>query len=1410
MADTQEVKDLKQQIQEINDKLKTVGGLGIDMAEAFRKAGDNTDKLKKYLDEVKKRLSEITDETDYIYQTFKSIGSELTNQNTLLSTGKKSFQSLTSIAQNLNYYQKGNTDLSEKQFKSIKNSIGLHEKELLYTKRQLELSIQANKKDAESLQNRLYNGEKLNTQEKNIIKNYEKEVALLNNIGYTIENNIVSKLKSELKISKEISDVRRDIGGIAVSTAKVLSTYAGPLASFLNVNSAIEAVDDFSKRQIERALSSKTVQDELLAIEQKKFEIQKAAAVEIDKINKKNISQADKDKQISAVNAKESKDIIKQENESVRVRREAIKSTDNLGNRFKALGIAMKELGTGLIKALTDPVTIIGLIIKLFNRAVEGAKNVSQRVTDVSRALGVSAGLGGKLAGNMIASAQSAGGIFISAKKAVAAIQQLTDSLGIAVQFSGEEIALQAQLTELVGLSADEAARFNKISALSGKSTEKFVRDVQKGAMASMRTNKVHLSDKQVLQEVSKLSAGILVKFQGNPKALGDAVVQAKKLGLSLDKLEGVSESLLDFQSSIENELQAELLTGRQLNLEKARYAALTGNQADLMKAIAEEAGSAEEFTKLNVIAQKSLAQAFGMSRDEMSEMLLQQEMVNKYGDKAATLNAQELKDLERSGLSLDQYLKKQTTQLSLQERMTASQERLAETIDNKLAPLGNTLANIFLNLQKLLIIVIDELLGEAVGPIDDIAKKIQEWTENSSKFREKIREWKKEFKENLNLIKNIAIAIGAIFVVSKALAFFSVLRLGFKGLMPLVSGLGKGISKVFTKAPKTTTSITRGGKGVTITKNITPKPAVKPIVSPSAAKGFTLKSGKSFLQGGKAYSVKTGGALQGAAKTSVIKAAAKQVFFDPKAVVQSLKNFGSSIKTSAIDAGKSISTGATNTLKAIRNLPKTVGTGLTNAKDALGKGATNTLKAVKGLPSAIGKGAVNVSQNVAIRGITAASRAKEALKTGVKGFKAAPVTSLKSGISSGAKLLASPVKTLGKAVLKGGASGLLSGLFGGIEGFMDKRTKLIDEKLKKDSAAIEAGKQLKAGTISQEQYDEQIATRKKELGKGTTGQAAGAGALQGVTAALGAGLGSALGPVGTMIGGYLGNSVGKWINEKAPGVSERFGKVWDSVSSKFTSALEPWKKVIENIKEGFDKAREVVDGLLKNIGIDGGLSSVMSHLAEIVGETLMYPIKLVMGALGGVADLFKALGQLLTGDFKGAWETVKNGFLDLMKVVFSPFLFIFDKIKLGWLKIKNILPSWLGGDDKSAEAAASAPKPKTQPTQTQPTNPQPKKMATGGVVTRSGVAEVDQGEVYLGRNTKDSFSLMVAASQRQLNALMVLEKALVDVKNEVKNMSNKPPASVVLELDGRQVTRQISSRPEMQQGLGKSRVMLA
>jgi hypothetical protein len=96
---------------------------------------------------------------------------------------------------------------------------------------------------------------------------------------------------------------------------------------------------------------------------------------------------------------------------------------------------------------------------------------------------------------------------------------------------------------------------------------------------------------------------------------------------------------------------------------------------------------SCDELTKL--IAE-SLAEAFGLSRDEMSKMLIEQEKVNKLGDVSKMTLDQQLEALRAQGEPLDSVLYKQLQQQSAQEKFNNAISKLQDLIGNLVAgPFG-------------------------------------------------------------------------------------------------------------------------------------------------------------------------------------------------------------------------------------------------------------------------------------------------------------------------------------------------------------------------------------------------------------------------------------------------------------------------------------------------------------------------------------------------------------------------------------------------------------------------------------------------------------------------------------------------------------------------------------------------
>ena len=366
-------------------------------------------------------------------------------------------------------------------------------------------------------------------------------------------------------------------------------------------------------------------------------------------------------------------------------------------------------------KALTNFTGIAFTLSSIVNMLFEADK----ATTKLANNLGISRKEAQTLRSEYSQFVRNADDLGLTTERLIEAQTNLSQELGIAVAFSKEELQTFNTLTKVMGVSNAAAAKLNLIAKASGTEYKNIQSNILKGAIATKNQLGVAISNRDVFEEIGKLSAGILVKFQNNPTALGAAVVEAKKLGLSLEQVDKIGESLLNFESSIENELKAELLTNRELNVERARAAALTGDQATLMKEVAAQAGTLEDFTKLNVIAQGALAGAFGLQREEMAEMLMKQELINQYGDEAAKLNKEQAEEFKKSGLSLDDYLKKQGAQVELQEQFNNAVNQVKELfVSLTQGPFGTLvgMVNTLLTDFKLIYPLVGAIAGLMIG----------------------------------------------------------------------------------------------------------------------------------------------------------------------------------------------------------------------------------------------------------------------------------------------------------------------------------------------------------------------------------------------------------------------------------------------------------------------------------------------------------------------------------------------------------------------------------------------------------------------------------------------------------------------------------------------------------------------
>ena len=136
-----------------------------------------------------------------------------------------------------------------------------------------------------------------------------------------------------------------------------------------------------------------------------------------------------------------------------------------------------------------------------------------------------------------------------------------------------------------------------------------------------------------VMQDIASSSEAVATFTKDGGDNIARAAVQARALGVSLDTSAKIAEGLLDFESSIRAEQEASVMIGRQINLQKAREAALNNDIEGAMKAVVAELGSEAEFNKLNILQRQSLAKSIGVSTAELAKFVGKQDEVNSLSD---------------------------------------------------------------------------------------------------------------------------------------------------------------------------------------------------------------------------------------------------------------------------------------------------------------------------------------------------------------------------------------------------------------------------------------------------------------------------------------------------------------------------------------------------------------------------------------------------------------------------------------------------------------------------------------------------------------------------------------------------------------------------------------------------------
>ena len=354
-----------------------------------------------------------------------------------------------------------------------------------------------------------------------------------------------------------------------------------------------------------------------------------------------------------------------------------------------------KGIAKNLFKALSPANLITGAFTLLSKSLLE----VDKASGEFAKNNGISYNQAVRLRGEMSKVALNLENINISSKDLMASQENLNKIFGSSVVFSDKMTSDFAELTKLTKMTAETAEVFAKEAFSTGKGAKVLTKEFNTQVFELNRQKGLQMSAKQLQDAIGKSSKSIQLTFKGSSKELANQVTSAKALGTNLSGVEKIAESLLDFESSIQSEMEAELLLGKQINLEKARQAAMEGDMAKVADEVLKNQAIMQAFNTKNVLAQRAAAKSLGMSKDELANMINEQqklEMLRAGGSKSMEDAQERYNELRNQGLTAEQAaeeigaksLKDQLESVSAAEKLEAIMVRVQEVFVQLATPI--------------------------------------------------------------------------------------------------------------------------------------------------------------------------------------------------------------------------------------------------------------------------------------------------------------------------------------------------------------------------------------------------------------------------------------------------------------------------------------------------------------------------------------------------------------------------------------------------------------------------------------------------------------------------------------------------------------------------------------------------
>jgi hypothetical protein len=382
----------------------------------------------------------------------------------------------------------------------------------------------------------------------------------------------------------------------------------------------------------------------------------------------------------------------------------------------------------------------------------------------------------------------------INIEKAYNAAKALVNTFGSAAVVTEDAMKSVALLSENLNVAVEDSAAALALFQGLGNTSQKVA--INMIAVGSELAKKAYVPFQMAMKDIAQMSSDTVSLLGATPQVLLKAAIAARAYGLDINKAASAQKKLLDYNTSINDELLVSNLLGRSVSMQQARSLAYQGKftaaleeTLDVVESIGEvrDPYTRDAIAKMTglelgdltkALAKRKLEKEIMEGSDEAAkERLKTQKEVLKQMEETTTLSKEGV-------LAENEKILRQRQMQGLMTNLTNTMEDLAVAVGSILEPILTPLVSIVVPIFKLigsiLKLTIIPLLKMTVEPIKMLADLL------STYVIEPINNWAKSLDDvisKLNEAKDGVSAIGKVF-----------LSLGSGLLLYFLFGKSKGI----------------------------------------------------------------------------------------------------------------------------------------------------------------------------------------------------------------------------------------------------------------------------------------------------------------------------------------------------------------------------------------------------------------------------------------------------------------------------------------------------------------------------------------------------------------------------------------------------------------------------------------